>query len=76
MSPRLPRVTGHDFVRALERDGWRFTRQAGSHQTYRHPDKPGRVVVPVHAGEDLPIGLIARLLRDAGITADDLRRLL
>lgn len=75
MSPKLPRVTAAELVRALERDGWLFSRQKGSHRTYRHPTKPGRVVVPMHPG-DLRTGLVADTLKDAGLTPDDLRRLL
>ena len=76
MSPKLPRVTAAELARALERDGWRFSRQHGSHRVYTHEKKTGLVVVPMHAGEDLPPGLIARILKDAGLSADDLRRLL
>ncbi len=76
MSPKLPRVTAAEWTHALERDGWLNSRQRGSHRVYTHPKKPGLVVIPMHAGEDLPPGIIARTLKDAGLTADDLRRLL
>ena len=76
MSPKLPRVTGGELVRALERDAWYRTRQHGSHVVMRHPAKPGRAVVPVHAGRTLPPGIVARTLQDAGLTLEELRRLL
>jgi predicted RNA binding protein YcfA (HicA-like mRNA interferase family) len=75
MSPRLPRVTATELVRALERDGWEFSRQRGSHQILTHPKKPGRVIVPMHSGP-LKVGLVSDTLSDAGLTPDDLRRLL
>ncbi len=76
MSPRLPRITAHDLLRALRRDGWVETRQRGSHRMLRHPEKLGLVVVPMHRGEDIPPGTVARILEDAGLTIDQLRRLL
>jgi len=76
VSPRLPRPTGGDVVRALERDGWQELRRRGSHVILAHPTKPGRPVVPVHAGQTLPPGTLADVLKDCGLTADDLRRLL
>jgi predicted RNA binding protein YcfA (HicA-like mRNA interferase family) len=76
VSPRLPRVTGADLVRALERDGWLRHHQVGSHLVLRHATKPGRVVVAMHAGLTIGPGLLAKTLKDASLTADDLRRLL
>jgi predicted RNA binding protein YcfA (HicA-like mRNA interferase family) len=41
-----------------------------------HPSKPGRVTVPVHAGETLQPWLLSSILRQAGLTVEDLRKLL
>ncbi len=50
-------------------------RVKGSHHFLRHPD--GRTtVVPVHAGETLGSGLLAKILRDCELTRDALRALL
>ena len=38
--------------KALEADGWLEVRSKGSHRQFRHPTKPGRVTVAVHAGRD------------------------
>jgi predicted RNA binding protein YcfA (HicA-like mRNA interferase family) len=76
MSPRLPRVTAIELVRALERDGWQHHHQTGSHQVLRHPSKLGQVVVPMHVGQTIGPGLLGKTLKDAGLSADDLRRLL
>ena len=60
---RLPRVTGADIVRALEREGFTVLRRKGSHAYLRHLD--GRsTVVPLHAGETLGPGLVSKILRD------------
>ena len=31
MSPRLPRITAVEVMRALKRDGWKQVRRCGSH---------------------------------------------
>jgi predicted RNA binding protein YcfA (HicA-like mRNA interferase family) len=75
MTPRLPRPTGPDLVKALERAGFSVVRAKGSHQFLRHPD--GRTtVVPVHGGETIGPGLLSKILRDTELEADELRGLL
>ncbi len=34
-----------EVIREIERDGWYFVRQRGSHRQYRHPKKRGTVTV-------------------------------
>ena len=53
MSPRQPRITGQQMLRALKRDGWYERVRQGSHVQLKHPTKPGRVTIPIHAGETL-----------------------
>ena len=72
---KLPRISAARLLRALARDGWYESRQTGSHKMLRHPTKPGPVAVPFHRG-DLKTGTLDRILEQAGLTADDLRRLL
>jgi len=74
--PALPRVTGRDVVRALGRLGWVVVAQRGSHAQLRHPTRGGRVTVPLHAGETLGPRLVASILAQAGLTADELREVL
>lgn len=64
---RLPRVTGKQVIRALERIGFRVNRTKGSHTFLRHAD--GRTtVVPVHAGEVIGPGLLRMILREIEIS--------
>jgi predicted RNA binding protein YcfA (HicA-like mRNA interferase family) len=74
--PTVPRVTGRDVVRALGRLGWVVVAQRGSHAQLRHPTRGGRVTVPLHAGETLGPRLVASILAQAGLTADELREVL
>jgi len=75
MSPKLPRVTAAEVVRALHRDGWYDSSQRGSHLYLRHPTKPGKVTVPMHRG-DLQPATLNSILKQARLTIDELRRLL
>lgn len=75
MSGKLPALTGADVVRALARSGFGVVRVRGSHYVLRHPD--GRTtVVPVHAGEALGPGLMAKILRGCGLDREQFRALL
>ena len=53
MSPRQPRITAAQLLRALRRDGWEIDRQRGGHAQLAHPTKLGLVTVPQHPGEIL-----------------------
>jgi predicted RNA binding protein YcfA (HicA-like mRNA interferase family) len=58
-------VTGKDLVRHLRRRGWTLEHIRGSHHIlWKGHDK---ISVPVHAGRDLGKGLLARLLKQAGL---------
>src|SRR3990167_9419753 len=50
--PRLPRVSGEQTIRALERHGFVRVRQKGSHVVLRKRTSKGDVgcVVPLHTG--------------------------
>ena len=76
MSCRLPALTAADLLRALRRAGFTVERVKGSHRHLRHAERPTlRVVVPVHRG-DLPAGTVAAIMRQAGLSQDDLLDLL
>lgn len=75
--PKLPRITGTELLRALRAAGWEEARQRGSHVILRHAEQPGgRIVVPVHRGRTLKAGTLNAILREAGLTVDELVGLL
>ncbi|MCL4467167.1 MAG: type II toxin-antitoxin system HicA family toxin [Chloroflexi bacterium] len=76
MSPRLPRVTATELLRALQRAGWYRDHQTGSHVFLRHEARPGTLNVPFHAGRVIKPAILERILEVAGLSADELRRLL
>lgn len=71
----LPAVTGNRLIKALKKLGFDEVRMKGSHHFLKHPD--GRcTVVPLHAGENIGRGLLAQIMRDCEITAEDLKKIL
>ena len=75
MTPRLPGVSPQKAGRALERGGWKLDRIKGSHHIFRHPDRTGRVVVPMHR-RDLARGTLHQIISGSGLTRDEFLRLL
>lgn len=75
MGERTPRVTAHEIVRALQRCGFKFARQSGSHAIYTNA-RGKRVTVPVHAGKILHPKVLKSIIRDAEITTEKLREFL
>jgi len=71
MTPRLPSMTASRLVRILEQRGFERVRQSGSHLILRHSDGR-RVTVPMHKSKDLGRGLLARIMKDADLTIEDL----
>jgi len=68
---RLPRLTGKELVRLLERSGFQIVRSRGSHFFLKHKD--GRVTtVPVHSGDAIGPGLLRAVLRDVELSVDEL----
>ena len=74
--PRLPRVSGKALLKALRRAGFVPAHVRGSHHYLRKPDDDRLVTVPVHGNRDLPTGTLRAILRQCGMTVDDLLDLL
>ena len=56
-----------DALALIERDGWYLVVTRGSHRQYKHPDKPGRVTIAGHPGDDLAPGTLNSILKQAGL---------
>jgi predicted RNA binding protein YcfA (HicA-like mRNA interferase family) len=74
VSPRQPVVSGRRLIKALEADGWVVARQRGSHVRLKKAGARAALVIPVH--DEIKKGTLAGILREAGLDAEDLRRLL
>jgi predicted RNA binding protein YcfA (HicA-like mRNA interferase family) len=60
-------VKYRDVIKLIELDGWYWKRSKGSHNIYKHPTKPGTVVVAYHGAKDLPEGTVKSILKQAGL---------
>lgn len=71
----LPAVTGQRLIKSLRKIGFEVIRRKGSHNFLQHAD--GRcTVVPVHSGETIGRGLMAQIMRDCEISAEELKNIL
>jgi len=67
MSPKAPIFKPDELIRLLENHGFIKISQKGSHVKMRN--QTGTIIIiPVHQGKDLKKGLLAAILRRAGIT--------
>jgi len=71
---RLPVLSWRQVTRALEKAGFIFDRQRGSHMVYYHTDTNRTVVVPRH--RVIKAGTLREILREADLTQDEFRSLL
>jgi len=71
--PKLPRISGKEFVKILEKHGYRTDHQTGSHIILRQVLPPfRRATVPNHS--ELSKGTLRALLRQTGIDKDELSK--
>jgi len=71
--PKLPTLTAEAVIKLLEKKGFILDRSKGSHQLYINPTTGKRVVVPFHR-KDLPKGTLLEILRQAGISKEELKK--
>ena len=73
---KLPRLTGKEVAKVVEKLGFIYSHTTGSHMVYKHPD--GRkTTIPHHAGEDIGPGLLNKIIKkDLGITREEFMKYL
>jgi predicted RNA binding protein YcfA (HicA-like mRNA interferase family) len=69
--PKLPTLTSKIIIKIIEKKGFVLDRTKGSHHIYYQPETKKKVVVPMHT-KDLPKGTLLEILRQAGISKDEL----
>jgi len=72
MSPKLPVISGDQLIRALAKFGYAAVRQKGSHVRLRHSTDAQRVPVTVPLHNEIAFGTLRRILRDSGVTVEQL----
>ena len=58
-------ISGKEFCRLLERNGWYLVRVHGSHHLYNKLGNPVLISVPVHGNKPLKKGTLKALLQKA-----------
>lgn len=71
---KLPQISGRECVAALEKIGFYFVRQTGSHLYMRRDDPFKQISVPNH--KTLKKGMLRNIIRDSGLTVDEFIELL
>jgi len=67
--PALPVISGREVRRALEKLGWQFARQRGSHMILIKAGHPASLSVPDH--REVARGTLRSLIRSAGLTVEE-----
>ena len=70
----VPILPAREVLRRLQQSGFRVVAQKGSHVKLHHPVWDKRTEVPMHPG-DLGRKLIGKILKQAGIKAEDFNKL-
>lgn len=66
---KLPRISGRECVKALEKLGFHFKRQERSHIILRKDDPFAQIVVPDH--KELDRGTLRAIIRQANVSVDE-----
>jgi predicted RNA binding protein YcfA (HicA-like mRNA interferase family) len=60
-------LSGKEFARMLESNGWSLQRINGSHHIYAKAGSTVRISIPIHGNESLKVGLQRHLMKLAGL---------
>lgn len=72
---KLPKISGKELCKILERLGFEKIYGKGSHVRFKHLDGR-RTIVPVHGNEDLGSGLLTAILKQIKLTREEFERFL
>ena len=56
-----------EIIRTIESDGWYLVATRGSHRQYKHAGKPCRVTIAGHPNDDVRMGTLNSILKQAGL---------
>ena len=65
-------ISGKDFAKILERNGWKLFRVKGSHHIYGKAGSVVRLSIPIHGNRPLKIGLLRHLAKLAELPDGEL----
>lgn len=67
MNQHIRRMNSRQVEEILRRHGFQLVSQQGSHRKWRHVQRRLLVIVPEHAGRDLPVGTLRNIFLNAEI---------
>ncbi|MBF0528980.1 MAG: type II toxin-antitoxin system HicA family toxin [Deltaproteobacteria bacterium] len=71
MTPKLPVITARKLIKALGKAGYLEDHQTGSHIILRQENPPHRrLTIPNH--DEIAKGTLRAILRESGLTVDEL----
>ena len=65
-------ISGKEFAKILEKNGWTCRRINGSHHIYKKIDNPATISLPIHGNKSLKPGLLRYFLKVAKLSEKDL----
>jgi predicted RNA binding protein YcfA (HicA-like mRNA interferase family) len=58
----------NELTKLMKLAGWRFYRSGkGSHQIWKHPERPNKIAVPDHGSKEIDPRLVQGIKKQAGI---------
>ncbi|MBI5328477.1 MAG: type II toxin-antitoxin system HicA family toxin [Deltaproteobacteria bacterium] len=71
---KLPQISGKELCKAIEKEGFVFVRQTGSHRIYQKKSEEGNITIPIpiHSNKPLKKGTLHSILKKTGITKEKL----
>lgn len=73
--PKLPVLNAKQIIKVLVRLGYSEVRQTGSHKHFKKQGEFNIVTVPFH-NKDLKSGTLKSILKQAGLSIEELNKLL
>ena len=74
--PRLPPLSPQKVIAVLEKKGFVLKKVTGSHYIFANIETKRRVTVPFHSNQEIARGTLLQILKDAGISKEELQHLL
>ena len=71
--PKIPSITSKSLIKTLKRVGFQLDHSTGSHLIFYNSETKKRAVIPFHK-KDLPKGTLLSILKEAGISKEEIRR--
>jgi len=65
---KLP--SSSEIIKYLEKNGFRYVLQRGSHRKYK---KQGQIVIVPHPKKEIPIGTFRSIMRQSGLSWKDFK---